>query len=175
MKYHKSQIYLNTLVISSRLIYYSRSLSPTNWIPTTWLLSFFPKLLRSSFSLLPVFQMIKGIDRVPVSYLYIPFFNIPSVFTSLFSFCRGSYIIFNFFPLLFAYHLLLPRNKNHCITQPSTPFFPSSFHWIARNDYFSFRSIFDIVLCHFAHFSFNFRTSELRFFVSTKVANFSFR
>lgn len=119
--------------------------------------------------------MIKGIDRVPVSYLYIPFFNIPSVFTSLFSFCRGSYIIFNFFPLLFAYHLLLPRNKNHCITQPSTPFFPSSFHWIARNDYFSFRSIFDIVLCHFAHFSFNFRTSELRFFVSTKVANFSFR
>ena len=106
----------------SALRIYSPSLSLTNWISTTRLLSFFAKLLRSSFSLLPVFldDQRDWSSSHRISIFPFSIFQAFSLRSLLFV---AEVILYSIFPLLFAYHLLLPSNKNHCVTTIHTFFF----------------------------------------------------
>lgn len=132
----------------SALRIYSPSLSLTNWISTTRLLSFFAKLLRSSFSLLPVFldDQRDWSSSHRISIFPFSIFQAFSLRSLLFV---AEVILYSTFPLLFAYHLLLPSNKNHCVTTIHTFFFsffsfPFFFSTNHEKRLFSFSSIFDI-------------------------------
>lgn len=117
--------------------------------------------------------MIKGIDRVPIVSLY-SLFQYSKHFDFALSFLSRKLYYIQFFP---SYSHITCSFLAIKITalQPSTPPLPSVSYKPRETIIFILfylRHRFVSFPIRPTHFSFNFRTSELRFFVSMEVANF---
>lgn len=116
--------------------------------------------------------MIKGIDRVPIVSLY-SLFQYSKRFHFALSFLSRKLYYIQFFP---SYsHITCPFLAIKITAlQPSTPFFHKPRETIIFIPFYLRHRFVSFSIARSFNFSFNFRTSELRLFVSMEVANFSF-